>query len=81
MDICHGCGNPEVDPRDPPRYDVLSTAYSAETPNLFGPYCSWCFNYTETGIKLIEQSEAENDNLQLEGGLQESGEVPPENGA
>lgn len=50
MKKCIACGELNVDPADPPRYDVLSDGYDPDDPNdRRGPYCHDCFQLTDTG--------------------------------
>lgn len=50
MPVCIECGA-ELNPQDPPRYDVLNPNYDAasQAMSVVGPYCEADFANTVTG--------------------------------
>ncbi len=50
MANCEEC-NAELDPQDPPRFDVLGEGFDPDHPleGHFGPFCAVCFANTATG--------------------------------
>lgn len=53
MATCIECAV-EIDPSDPPRYDVLSDGFDPDDPNdRRGPYCADHFKGTQTYSRML----------------------------